>query len=165
MKYQDQIKSPKWQKKRLGILNRDEFTCQKCGNKDSQLHVHHKHYNNGAKIWEYENWELTTLCEKCHLETNESQKEINNTDFLEIVDRLKIYDKEDLLKINTFTEILLDYDDGLIMLELFLNVFESGISGEIAPYLRLAIDNKNMFRRLTILEAILINKNIIQENI
>jgi len=71
MQYQDQIKSPKWQKKRLEILKRDEFTCQECGNKEQTLHIHHKHYNKGAKIWEYEGWELTTLCETCHSKTHD----------------------------------------------------------------------------------------------
>jgi hypothetical protein len=76
LSYADQIKHPEWQKKRLEILNRDEFTCQQCGNKEQTLHVHHKHYNYGAKIWEYQAWELTTLCETCHSKTHEN-KDVN----------------------------------------------------------------------------------------
>lgn len=64
--YLDQIKSPKWQKRRLDILNRDDFTCQMCGSKETTLHVHHLVYHDGRKMWEYEDWELLTLCEKCH---------------------------------------------------------------------------------------------------
>lgn len=64
--YLVQIKSPKWQKRRLDILNRDDFTCQMCGSKETTLHVHHLVYHDGRKMWEYEDWELLTLCEKCH---------------------------------------------------------------------------------------------------
>ena len=82
MEYKDQIKSPKWQKKRLEILKRDEFTCQQCGNKELTLHVHHKHYNKGAMMWDYHGWELTTLCEKCHSEKHD-KKEIDTKLFVQ----------------------------------------------------------------------------------
>lgn len=66
MKYEEQIKSPKWQKRRLEILQLDDFTCQVCGCKDKTLHVHHLHYEKGKKIWEYPDSSLITLCEDCH---------------------------------------------------------------------------------------------------
>ena len=67
MDYKEQIKSPQWQKRRLEIFQKDDFTCQLCGNKDAPLNVHHLAYHKGRKIWEYEDWELITLCEKCHM--------------------------------------------------------------------------------------------------
>lgn len=66
MDYKEQIKSPKWQKKRLEILQRDDFACQVCGCKDKTLHVHHTAYENGNNIWEYDDNQLITLCEDCH---------------------------------------------------------------------------------------------------
>lgn len=66
MNYSEQLKSPMWQKKRLEILNRDNFTCQDCGDTESQLQVHHKSYVFGNKVWEYDNDNLVTLCETCH---------------------------------------------------------------------------------------------------
>lgn len=107
MKYAEQIKSPKWQKKRLEILKRDEFTCQECGNKELTLHVHHKHYNKGAKIWEYENWELTTLCEICHNIQHNEQKnsktiiddiipECQRETYIEFIEKLNEFDKNEL---------------------------------------------------------------------
>ena len=66
MDYKEQIKSPKWQKKRLEILNRDDFTCQICGAKDHTLHVHHLSYVQGKEIWDYPSENLITLCEFCH---------------------------------------------------------------------------------------------------
>lgn len=66
MTYAEQLKSPKWQKKRLEILMRDNFTCKNCGAKDKQFHVHHLFYRSNTKIWDYYDIELLTLCEDCH---------------------------------------------------------------------------------------------------
>lgn len=66
MDYKEQIKSPKWQKRRLEILQRDDFTCQICGCKDKTLHVHHTAYEKGKMIWEYPDEMLITVCEDCH---------------------------------------------------------------------------------------------------
>lgn len=63
--YSEKLKHPKWQKKRLEILNRDKFTCQSCKAEDKTLHIHHFQYDN-VEPWEYENYKLITLCEKCH---------------------------------------------------------------------------------------------------
>lgn len=65
-KYSDLLKHPKWQKKRLEIMNRDGFKCVECGDDENQLHVHHLVYRKGKKPWEYPEWELATLCEFCH---------------------------------------------------------------------------------------------------
>jgi hypothetical protein len=64
--YSDKLKDPRWQKKRLEILNRDEFTCQYCSSNENTLHVHHKYYIPEANPWEYNNNALITLCEYCH---------------------------------------------------------------------------------------------------
>lgn len=66
MTYADKLKSPEWQKKRLEILNRDEFTCTMCNSKEKTLHVHHKVYIFDNDPWDYENDFYTTLCETCH---------------------------------------------------------------------------------------------------
>lgn len=64
MTYSQKLKDPRWQKKRLEILNRDAFTCTTCGDKESALHVHHSSYKGDP--WQAEDSELTTLCENCH---------------------------------------------------------------------------------------------------
>lgn len=64
--YSELLKDPRWQKKRLEILNRDSWKCCQCSRGDKTLHVHHKQYRRGAKPWEYDDSELTTLCEGCH---------------------------------------------------------------------------------------------------
>jgi hypothetical protein len=64
--YLKDLKSPQWQKKRLEIMQRDNFTCQHCGCTDKTLNVHHKYYKPKHKPWEYDDADLITLCEDCH---------------------------------------------------------------------------------------------------
>lgn len=68
MNYAEKLKHPMWQKKRLEILSRDEFTCQRCGSKDKMLHVHHRYYLKVEFPWEYPDKALVTLCFECHEE-------------------------------------------------------------------------------------------------
>jgi len=64
--YSDLLRNPKWQRKRLEILQRDEFTCTICEETEKQLHVHHGYYEFGKFPWDYPSKSLHTLCEKCH---------------------------------------------------------------------------------------------------
>lgn len=66
MTYAEQLKHPKWQKRRLEILNRARFECENCGDKDNTLHVHHRIYRKSAMAWDYSDEELAALCEACH---------------------------------------------------------------------------------------------------
>ena len=43
-KYYEKFKDPRWQKKRLEVLQRDEFMCQICLDTSSTLHIHHRRY-------------------------------------------------------------------------------------------------------------------------
>lgn len=70
MTYQEKLKHPKWQKKRLEILERDKWTCRHCLSTDKTLHVHHINYADAP--WETDNKFLITLCHDCH-----SAEEIN----------------------------------------------------------------------------------------
>lgn len=63
--YSELLTDPRWQKKRLQILERDAFTCRDCGDAKNTLHVHHCYYAKGAP-WETEDLCLLTLCESCH---------------------------------------------------------------------------------------------------
>lgn len=73
MTYSEKLRDPRWQKKRLKIMERDEFMCQKCQDKDSTLNVHHRIYFKEREPWEYEDWCLVTLCETCHHDEMESE--------------------------------------------------------------------------------------------
>ena len=77
--YKEKFKDPRWQKKRLEIFERDNFTCQSCGDKNETLHVHHRYYEKGKEPWEYDNEVLITLCEGCHkIEGMERKEEEEN---------------------------------------------------------------------------------------
>lgn len=70
MTYAEKLKDPRWQKKRLEILQRDEFECQfgyACP-KEIELHVHHKQYVRGRDPWDYPPDNFITVCAKCHAE-------------------------------------------------------------------------------------------------
>lgn len=64
--YSKKLLDPKWQKKRLEILSRDEWHCQICFDSETTLHVHHRYYETGKEPWEYDNNALVTLCSECH---------------------------------------------------------------------------------------------------
>lgn len=64
--YFELLQDPQWQRKRLEILTRDDWTCRKCGSKEETLHVHHCYYQKAKKPWEYPEWSLLTLCKNCH---------------------------------------------------------------------------------------------------
>ena len=74
--YSEKLKDPRWQKKRLLILQRDNFTCCNCGSKEKTLHVHHKLYYANTEPWDYNDNVLITLCFECH-----EQEQYNESEF------------------------------------------------------------------------------------
>lgn len=64
--YFEQLRDPRWQRKRLEIMGRDDFTCRLCGEREATLNVHHLYYTKGALPWEYEDSSLLTVCGQCH---------------------------------------------------------------------------------------------------
>jgi hypothetical protein len=75
--YYELLRDSRWQRKRLEIMERDEFTCTKCGAADgATLNVHHTYYIKGHKPWDYDNDMLFTFCEECHKEMHEQKDKI-----------------------------------------------------------------------------------------
>ena len=66
LSYYEQLQHPKWQEKRLRIMERDQFECTNCGSSDTQLSVHHGYYERGRYLWNYPDETMKTLCRKCH---------------------------------------------------------------------------------------------------
>jgi hypothetical protein len=77
--YSEKLKDPRWQKKRLQILERDEWLCRTCGRGDKTLHVHHSEYISGRDPWEYEDKYLIVLCEDCHAEITNFLPEVTKS--------------------------------------------------------------------------------------
>jgi hypothetical protein len=70
--FQDWYKDPRWQKKRLEILQRDGWTCVGCGDTKNTLHVHHLSYN--GPPWCVADDQLQALCQECHSALGEHPK-------------------------------------------------------------------------------------------
>jgi hypothetical protein len=71
MTYAQQLRDRRWQRKRLEILERDQWCCKhpECTKPEDDavmLVVHHRVYHAGKMPWEYEDPDLLTLCERCH---------------------------------------------------------------------------------------------------
>lgn len=64
--YWELLRHPKWQEKRLRIMERAGFRCESCFTNEVTLNVHHKFYRKNAAPWDYADHELLCLCETCH---------------------------------------------------------------------------------------------------
>lgn len=70
--YSKKLRDPRWQKKRLEVLEAKEWVCCKCFDSTSTLHVHHNQYFKGKEPWEYELDQFSVLCEHCHVDHHDS---------------------------------------------------------------------------------------------
>ena len=61
--YREYLKSDAWQRKRYVVLKRDNWTCQECGAKATE--VHHLKYAKYQIGKEPIDW-LVSLCSPCH---------------------------------------------------------------------------------------------------
>ena len=75
-------RDPRWQKKRLEVLERAEWCCQWCGESERELQVHHGYYEGNKKPWDYEPVALFALCEDCHEEAERARKLIKSAGLL-----------------------------------------------------------------------------------
>ena len=101
MEFKDQYNHPKWQAKRLEIMRRDNYCCVLCDSEDKQLHVHHRYYKRGKKLWEYKKECYLTVCHSCHEYLHIVQDELNNSLSLVNPILLECLAKSDLKKIAT----------------------------------------------------------------
>lgn len=73
--YYEKLKDPRWQKRRLEVLEAAGWECVECGDGSTELHVHHILYRKGCDPWDYQPDELKALCAPCHLEYEASRCE------------------------------------------------------------------------------------------
>jgi hypothetical protein len=64
--YSQKLRDPRWQKKRLEVMQYFDFSCEICGDSKSTLNIHHKQYLKGYQPWDYHIEQLSCLCETCH---------------------------------------------------------------------------------------------------
>ena len=63
--YIEKLKDPRWQRVRLKVFEREDFSCQCCGSTEETLHVHHLIYSKGEP-WDAPMETLECLCKSCH---------------------------------------------------------------------------------------------------
>ena len=86
--YYEKLKDPRWQKKRLEVLEREKYCCQSCGDKENTLNVHHSIYFKGADPWDDDyNPYLYCLCEACHKDWHDIKLDIDYS-----IARIGVYD-------------------------------------------------------------------------
>lgn len=64
--YAEKLRSPKWQRKRLEVLQAAGFKCETCADTEDELHVHHKWYLPKHEPWDYPPECFQVLCAFCH---------------------------------------------------------------------------------------------------
>jgi hypothetical protein len=124
--YSEKLKDPRWQRKRLEVLSRDNFSCKICGDETKTLHVHHCGYSNEYKNpWEYPNGWLITLCETCHEDEtyclSSSKKDfidemssIGFTSYDYMYLRDAVYESKKIgMDVGYFMRLVLDYKESL----------------------------------------------------
>lgn len=129
--YYEKLKDPRWQRLRLEVFNRDEWTCRKCQSQKDTLVVHHLVYKMGAEPWEYMAAELITLCSQCHEYEHEQRKAAEHR-LLEVL-RLNRYFVDD---INGIT-------DGLLYLK---SMDDNACFVPVGDKLRWALSDKDMLQ-------------------
>jgi hypothetical protein len=68
MSYQEKLTDPRWQRKRLEILQDRDWTCEECFDTTEELHVHHRVYFPHRDPWDYPDFCYCVLCKTCHEE-------------------------------------------------------------------------------------------------
>jgi 5-methylcytosine-specific restriction endonuclease McrA len=68
--YSEKLKDPRWQKKRLEVMQRAKFKCEACNRDNETLHVHHLYYK--SEPWETDSKYLECLCATCHAAREEA---------------------------------------------------------------------------------------------
>ncbi len=79
--YSEKLKNPRWQKKRLLIMQRDKFKCKLCKDEETTLNVHHLQYTE-KDVWNEPDKNLITVCEHCHIEVEKLKND--NVEFEKI---------------------------------------------------------------------------------
>lgn len=72
IQYSEKLKDPRWQQKRLRVMERDNWRCVHCRDTSNNLQVHHTMY--AKEPWLVDDQFLLTLCEDCHHDLHENEK-------------------------------------------------------------------------------------------
>jgi hypothetical protein len=110
--YKEKLLDPRWQKKRLEVLERDNWTCQSCKETQKTLHVHHQKYSRAP--WSIKSDFLITYCERCHSTIEMLIKKIDGFS----IKKIKLVDCKSGKRLITAYGVLADNDFGVLTLSL-----------------------------------------------
>jgi hypothetical protein len=74
--YADKLRDPRWQRKRLEVMERDGWKCVSCRETEATLNVHHLRYSVTGNPWDIDAKYLSTLCEGCHKAESADRKRL-----------------------------------------------------------------------------------------
>jgi hypothetical protein len=138
--YAEKLKNPRWQKKRLKILERDGWACQKCFDNESTLVVHHRLYLTRTEPWDYPDELLITLCEDCHENETNSVDSICKTLVNEVRSNFLSSDIIDLSL--GFHELKLQHSPGVVASVYGWALSESNIQSQLIEQYFKILDKK-----------------------
>lgn len=120
--YSEKLRDPRWQRLRLKVMERDDWTCQHCQATEKTLNVHHRIYLRGREPWDYAPDLLITLCEDCHKEeTDESSRAIEKArEYLLIALATQGHDASDIAMLAVLVYAFNEIADGYPVLHDFL---------------------------------------------
>ena len=77
MTYQEKLKDPRWQKRRLEVFNKAMWKCEDCWANDKELQVHHCYYIRSLQPWEHGDDLLICVCPECHKQRQEKEEAVH----------------------------------------------------------------------------------------
>lgn len=92
--YTEKLRDPRWQKKRLQVLEAATWRCEDCKCKDKPLEIHHCYYIRGLEPWQYGGDLLMCLCETCH-EFRQGREEAMHVSLGQVLRAIPISELED----------------------------------------------------------------------
>jgi hypothetical protein len=78
MTYAEKLKDPRWQRRRLELLEAANWKCCECEAADKTLHVHHNFYRSRTQPWDYPAHAYRVLCEDCHSAAESQRRELSD---------------------------------------------------------------------------------------
>lgn len=140
-KYSDKLKNPKWQKKRLEILNLHGFKCEKCGCEEKELHVYHRFYLKGREVWQYDNDVFQVLCCDCHEKEHEKEEkttiiEVIPEKYKELIFNIESFGNVDFNNINCFINLIESEESFNEIFRLLANAINSSWFNQALDILR-----------------------------
>jgi hypothetical protein len=119
MTYAEKLKDPRWQKKRLEVLEARKWACEICFSEERTLHVHHDKYKGDP--WDADIGDIYVLCEMCHDLVHRMKKFIKKCNTVDLLFFMSIASKETeektLMPIELFVLFIRAYKEFLTVKE------------------------------------------------